>query len=183
MKTKAKNKFQKIDVSDVRKQDTYKNDARELLGASIFFNRISNRLARYKWFSFFFGNAMSPRTRYEIVGYGVVGVVGAALDFIVFYTALYLGLLPLIAQWAGAMTGFLHNHLWQHYKIFTHERRLTYTTTLSATAAFAGVVISGPVLTGLQHVIPNYAINKVIIIGFLMITLFLIRKYLIFTNR
>ena len=119
----------------------------------------------------------------EVKNYIIVGFGGAILDFALFYALFFLGTPILIAQWCGAGAGFLHNHLWHHYKVFTHSKKFRFTTTASGTAAIVGVIISGPALTILEKLIPNLFINKIIIVGIITIFLFIIRKRWIFTEK
>jgi len=125
---------------------------------------------------------LSAKNKREIIVYTIVGFGGAILDFLIFYSLIYAKTPIIIAQWFGASAGFIHNHLWHHYKVFTHSKKFGFTTTTSGTAAVIGVILSGPMLAALESIIPNLFINKIIIVGIITILLFIIRKKWIFTS-
>lgn len=118
----------------------------------------------------------------EISGYLVVGVVGAVIDFTVFYLSLFFGLPPILSQWLGATSGLLHNHLWHHFWLFDHNRNLGFTTPLSFGVAVLAVIISGPLLELLTSFIPSVFLSKTLMVGLIAVILFLIRKKWIFTK-
>lgn len=119
----------------------------------------------------------------EAVLYVAVGLIGAAVDFGVFFLLIYFGLPLLVAQWLAALLGFLHNHLWHHFFVFKHNQDFRVTTFWSSFFSVVGVVVSGPAILLLQKVFDNFILNKVIILGITTIVLFCLRKFFIFKDK
>ncbi len=118
--------------------------------------------------------------RKEISSYIFVGLLGAGVDFAIFYLAIYLKSPILISQWLGALAGFTHNHIWQHYKVFQHNQKFNKTYIISLIISVISIIISGPFLLLLNNFIPFVWLNKIIILGLTFIILYLIRKKWIF---
>lgn len=121
--------------------------------------------------------------RKEALRYIWVGIAGTVIDFAIFYLAIYFATPVLAAQWLGALTGFTHNHLWQHYKVFEHNQRLRKTYGLSLIISVISIALSGPLLVFLNTLIPFYWVNKVIILAVTFLALYLIRKKWIFVLK
>lgn len=118
--------------------------------------------------------------RKEALRYIWVGIAGAVIDFAVFYLAIYFAVPVLAAQWLGALTGFTHNHLWQHYKVFEHNQRLRKTYSLSLIISVISIALSGPLLVFLDSFIHYYWISKLIILLATFLVLYFIRRKWIF---
>ena len=123
------------------------------------------------------------KLRKEFIYYVIVGLAGTVVDFTVFYFALWLEAPQLLAQWLASLSGFTHNHLWQHYKVFEHNQRFRKTTTLSLIVSVISVVISGPLLILFNKFIPYVWFNKILLIGIATIALFIVRKKWIFVKK
>lgn len=119
-------------------------------------------------------------TKKEITNYIAVGLLGMIIDFAIFYLALYFKIPILIAQWCGSLSGFTHNHIWQHYKVFKHNQKFEKTYIISMIISIVSIVLSGPILLLLNILIPLIWLNKIIILGFTFIVLYFIRKKFIF---
>lgn len=119
----------------------------------------------------------------ELVGYVLVGFLGVVVDFGAFYGALYFSVPVLAAQWLGSLLGFTHNHIWQHYKVFTHDQRLGKTYSLSLVISVISIILSGPALLALNAFIPWFWFNKMAILGITFVALYLIKKKWIFTKK
>jgi len=117
----------------------------------------------------------------EMIAYVLVGLLGAVVDFAIFYLALYSKTSILISQWLGSLAGFTHNHIWQHYKIFKHNQKFEKTYISSLIISVISIAISGPLLLLLNNFISFVWLNKIIILGFTFIILYFIRKIWIFT--
>jgi len=118
--------------------------------------------------------------RREVLAYIAVGVLGAFVDFGVFYLFLFFNDSVLFAQWLGALAGFTHNHIWQHYKVFVHNQCLKKTYLISLVVSVISMIISGPLLLFLNKFISVFWFNKVIILGLTFIVLYVIKKKWIF---
>jgi len=120
--------------------------------------------------------------RKELFGYTLVGLLGTVVDFAVFYLALSLNLSLLISQWLGALLGFTHNHIWQHYRVFQHDQSMGKTYALSLIISVISIICSGPLLILLNIYIPFVWLNKLLILGLTFIILYFVRKKWIFIN-
>jgi putative flippase GtrA len=121
--------------------------------------------------------------RKETLRYIWVGIAGAIIDFIIFYLAIYFAVPVLAAQWLGALTGFTHNHLWQHFKVFDHNQRLRKTYSLSLIISVISIALSGPLLVFLDSYIHYYWVSKIIILFGTFLILYSIRRRWIFINK
>lgn len=122
-------------------------------------------------------------TKKEIISYIAVGLLGMVIDFAIFYLALYFKIPLLIAQWCGSLSGFTHNHIWQHYKVFNHNQKFEKTYIISMIISAISIVLSGPILLYLNTFMPLIWLNKIIILGITFITLYFIRKKFIFITK
>ncbi|SRR6056297_761056 len=118
--------------------------------------------------------------RKEIASYIAVGILGTAVDFGIFYLSINGGASLLFAQWFGALAGFSHNHIWQHYKVFTHNQSFQKTYFISLIISVISIVMSGPFLLFLDKFIPFVWLNKIIILGITFIVLYIVKKKWIF---
>lgn len=118
--------------------------------------------------------------RREILAYVVVGVLGTFVDFGVFYLFLFFSDSILFSQWLGALAGFTHNHIWQHYKVFSHNQCFKKTYFISLIISFVSILISGPFLLLLNKFVPIFWLNKMIILGVTFVVLYVIKKKWIF---
>ncbi|MBD3311687.1 MAG: hypothetical protein GF349_04340 [Candidatus Magasanikbacteria bacterium] len=116
----------------------------------------------------------------ELVGYFFVGILGAVIDFSIFYFAIYLDTTQIVAQWLGALSGFTHNHIWQHYKVFDHNQKIKKTYTLSLLIAIISIILSGPLLLFFNLFIPYLWMSKILVITCQFSVLFVLRKKLVF---
>ncbi|MFZ2682295.1 MAG: GtrA family protein [Patescibacteria group bacterium] len=119
----------------------------------------------------------------EVYLYIAVGILGLVIDFACFFLAQNLGFSLIVAQWIGATVGFAHNHLWHHYKVFSHSERLTKTTTWSFIMSVVSIILSGPLLLGLNSLVDQVVINKILLLIVISLLQFLVRKYWIFKIR
>jgi len=126
---------------------------------------------------------LERRIAKEAIAYTLVGLLGTAIDFASFYFFRLRGLQILIAQWLAAFLGFSHNHLWQHFWIFDHNRRLGVTYPLSLVIALLVVAASAPVLVALDAVVGNIWISKFIVAAATAVFLFSARKFFIFVKK
>jgi len=118
--------------------------------------------------------------RREIVAYLLVGFLGAAIDFGSFYFLKKIGLTNLLAQWSAGMIGFTHNHLWQHYKVFTHNQSMKKTYTISVVISIISIAVSGPLLVYLMTFGISVWLGKFFVLAMMTIILYIIRKKYIF---
>lgn len=116
----------------------------------------------------------------EVGLYITTGVLGSLVDFLVFTTALWSGLSTLLAQWAGASVGAIHNSLIHHYIVFDHSKKLRHTVLPNTVLSVLIILISGPTLIFLNKIIGNVWISKVVILSLTAILTYLIRKLIIF---
>ena len=119
----------------------------------------------------------------EFIPYVLIGCVGTALDFGIFYLGIFLGLPLIAAQWIGASVGFIHNYLWHHFRIFEHNRRLVFTSSFSITLSLISITASGPLIVFTNEILRNLLASKILISILIAIMLFLIRKKWIFTQK
>lgn len=119
----------------------------------------------------------------EVFLYLTVGLLGTVVDFGVFFWLNNLGFTLLIAQWAASLSGFLHNHLWQHFFVFKHHETFFRTTFLSLVFSLISIAASGPILLLLQKNYNNFILNKTIVLGITTIILFGLRKFYVFKHR
>lgn len=125
---------------------------------------------------------IDARAKKEAVGYLMIGLVGAGIDFVIFYLSLFFGLPLLLSQWLGAAFGLTHNHLWHHFWLFEHNRGLGFTTPRSLGLAVLGVIVSGPLIKFLTIFLPSVFLSKILVLAFTAGSQFLIRKKWIFTK-
>lgn len=116
----------------------------------------------------------------EFIPYVLIGCVGAALDFGIFYLGIFLGLPLIAAQWIGASVGFVHNHLWHHFRIFDHNRSFGFTTSFSFILALLIIAVSGPLITFANNLLSSILASKIIVLALTAGISFLIRKGWIF---
>lgn len=125
----------------------------------------------------------SDRLFYEVILYIGVGLLGLVVDFLFFFLAQRVGWTLLISQWIGATAGFIHNHIWHHYKVFSHSEKFTKTTFWSVNVSALSILVTGPLLLVLQSIVPSVVVNKMLLIVIMSAVQFIFRKFVIFKSR
>lgn len=121
--------------------------------------------------------------RLELLRYLFVGLMGLVIDFTLFFVLVHFNVEVIVAQWFASLSGFTHNHLWQHYKIFTHNQSFKRTYTLGMVVSIISIVISGPLLVFIARYLPILWLAKTLMLGFLTLIQYIVRKKFIFINR
>ena len=118
----------------------------------------------------------------EMFSYLLVGLLGTVVDFLVFYFAMYLGVVKFLAQLLASLTGFSHNHIWQHYKVFNHNQNFKKTYFISIIMFVISVLLSAPLLVLIDNVVQMTWFSKLVVIGINTVILFVVRKKFVFIH-
>jgi len=116
----------------------------------------------------------------EVTLYLAVGIFGLVIDSGIFFSLLYLGFSPLVAQWIGAGVGAVHNSIWHHYAVFDHDKKLRHTVAPNIAISLTTVGASGPLLQLLDHATVDIVFSKVVVLGVTTCGTYLLRKFLVF---
>ncbi len=136
-----------------------------------------------KYFTWGFIWHYAKNNRRELLRYLFVGLMGLVIDFTLFFVLVHLTVPVMVAQWFASLSGFSHNHLWQHFKIFNHNQSFKRTYTLGMLLSIISIMISGPLLVFIHHYLPILWLSKVLMLGILTLIQYIIRKKYIFINR
>jgi putative flippase GtrA len=116
----------------------------------------------------------------EVSLYLVVGVFGLAIDSGIFFTLLYSGTSPMLAQWIGAGVGAVHNSIWHHYAVFDHDKKLRHTVAPNIAISLTTVGASGPLLQLLDSATGDIVFSKVVVLGATTFGTYFLRKFIVF---
>lgn len=124
-------------------------------------------------------HALSRNFR-EVGLYIAVGLLGLAIDTLVFFSLINSGASPMVAQWCGAGVGALHNSIWHHYAVFDHDKELRHTVAPNIMISLVTVGASGPILQYLDGSTGDIFLAKALVLGATTFGTYFLRKSLVF---
>jgi len=118
----------------------------------------------------------------QFILYGIVGIFGMVVDISVFFFCIHLGFPIIIAQWISAFSGFLHNHFWHHFHVFSHTQKLKKTLFYSSILTIIIIALSGPLLQLIYALSLNILLSKLLVLVLSVFASFFIRRKYVFIS-